>query len=254
MRRSRLPRRQVARALEAGLLVAPRRGLVADPALGPGALAALAVGGVLSCAAAAAAQGLELLEQPTQLHVTVPRDGRVAASPALLVHRRDVASSDLATTLARTAADCARCLPPRDALVVVDGVLRRGVTMQQVLDELRGRGCADARTVVRRGVGTAGSSGETVGRMVMQDAGFSVQPQVHIRGVGWVDLLVEGRLVVEIDGYAYHSSPQQFADDRRRDAALAAMGFEVLRFTWVDAVRRPDYVVRMVTAVLARSA
>jgi very-short-patch-repair endonuclease len=72
--------------------------------------------------------------------------------------------------------------------------------------------------------------------------------------VGWVDLLVEGRLVVEIDGYAYHSSPQQFADDRRRDAALAAMGSQVLRFTWVDAVRRPDYVVRMVTAVLARSA
>lgn len=40
------------------------------------------------------------------------------------------------------------------------------------------------------------------------------------------------RLAVEIDGYAFHSSKKMFEGDRRRDADLAAHGFQVIRFTW----------------------
>src|SRR4051812_23175674 len=40
------------------------------------------------------------------------------------------------------------------------------------------------------------------------------------------------RLVVEVDGYAYHGTRAAFERDRRRDADLQAAGFRVLRITW----------------------
>ena len=253
MRRAALPRRAVERAVAGGRLVVPRPGLVASPDLAPALLAAARLKGVVSCGSAASLMGRELLTPLRQVHVTVPR-ARVARQAGLVIHRREVPTDGLLTTPDRTAADCARCLPRLDALVVLDSFLREGVNRADVLAHLWGRGCGPAREVVRRADGRAESSGETVGRVVLEDAGLQVEPQVRIRGVGRVDLLVEGRLVVEVDGFAYHSDRQRFAADRRRDAALLAMGYRVLRFTWMDVVTRPDYVVAMVRAVLAVSA
>lgn len=250
MRRSRLPRRQVHRALADGLLVAPRRGIVALPDLAPAAQEALALGGVLSCGAAAASHGLTLLDTP-DLHVTVPRNLPVPRRRGVVVHRRDVHAVDGVTVLARTAADCARCLRTLEAIVVLDQVLARRVDRREILAELRGAGAGGARALVRRASPKAGSSGETSARVALEDAGLAVEEQVLIEGVGWVDLLVEGRVVVEIDGLAYHSDGYQFRLDRHRDARLTALGYRVVRFTWADAVRRPDYVVAAVLAVLA---
>ena len=41
-------------------------------------------------------------------------------------------------------------------------------------------------------------------------------------------------VVVEVDGYRYHSTPRRFVDDRRRAADLAARGLTVLSLTWND--------------------
>jgi hypothetical protein len=51
------------------------------------------------------------------------------------------------------------------------------------------------------------------------------------------------RLVVELDGYAYHRSPEAFERDRERDVALTLAGLRVVRLTW-----------RAVTTDAARSA
>jgi very-short-patch-repair endonuclease len=40
------------------------------------------------------------------------------------------------------------------------------------------------------------------------------------------------RLVVEVDGWRYHSTRQAFERDRRKDAALQVAGYRVLRVTW----------------------
>lgn len=254
MPRSRLPRRQVQRALLDGRLVRIGRGLVGLTELPEPVRVAASVGGVLSCASAAAAHGLPLLSPTATIHVTVPRGQSGIRLPEVVVHRRDAPSTEGVTTLPRTAADCARCLPELDALAVVDAVLAQGVEREQVVGELAGPGARAARAVVEMAEPGAGSSGETAARLAIRRAGMDVEVQVLIPGVGWVDLLVEGRLVVEIDGFAYHSDAKQFAADRRRDAALVAMGYRVLRFTWLDAVTRPAYVVAMTRAALAVSA
>ena len=48
------------------------------------------------------------------------------------------------------------------------------------------------------------------------------------------------RLVVEVDGEAYHSSHEAFIKDRRKDVDLRGKGYNVYRFTWVDIVKQPE--------------
>ncbi|HEY7631609.1 MAG TPA: DUF559 domain-containing protein [Thermoleophilaceae bacterium] len=52
-----------------------------------------------------------------------------------------------------------------------------------------------------------------------------------------VDMHFPGtNLIVELDSYAYHRTPAEFAADRLKDAQLKTIGYEVLRVadTWLD--------------------
>ena len=51
---------------------------------------------------------------------------------------------------------------------------------------------------------------------------------------GWeVDALFpREKVIVELDGWEFHSSRQSFEDDRERDACTLAAGFVTLRVTW----------------------
>jgi very-short-patch-repair endonuclease len=61
------------------------------------------------------------------------------------------------------------------------------------------------------------------------------------------------QVAIEVDGYASHSRYATFEDDRVRGNELELAGWTVLRFTWSQVVNRPDYVVRVLRAVLASS-
>jgi very-short-patch-repair endonuclease len=63
---------------------------------------------------------------------------------------------------------------------------------------------------------------------------------VMVRGFEVDALWERERLIVEIDGFAFHSSPTAFERDRRRDGILAAAGFRVLRVTWRQLTRETD--------------
>lgn len=49
----------------------------------------------------------------------------------------------------------------------------------------------------------------------------------------------EARVVIEVDGMAWHSTAERFQRDRSRQNALVNEGWHVLRFTWTDLVDRP---------------
>lgn len=84
--------------------------------------------------------------------------------------------------------------------------------------------------------GAAQSLGETFVRVALREAGFAVEPQGRVIGVGAVDLLVEGRLVVEVDGYSYHRDAKSFAIDRARDRLLLRRDVPVMRFPHAEVV------------------
>jgi hypothetical protein len=68
-----------------------------------------------------------------------------------------------------------------------------------------------------------------------------VAHQPHSMGGYVVDFFWRAqRFVVEIDGYAFHSSPEMFEADRERDAVLAAAGLRFIRVTWRQIVDEPE--------------
>ena len=68
-----------------------------------------------------------------------------------------------------------------------------------------------------------------------------------------VDFLYrQQRLVVEVDGYRFHSTPERFVADRRRAAQLLTMGYRVMQFSWSDIVDQPDNSMRRLRQALHR--
>jgi very-short-patch-repair endonuclease len=59
------------------------------------------------------------------------------------------------------------------------------------------------------------------------------------------------RLIVEADGFAFHSDRSAYRRDRTTMNALERLGWRVLRFSYEDVVGRPGYVVGLVRACLA---
>lgn len=58
------------------------------------------------------------------------------------------------------------------------------------------------------------------------------------------------KLVVELDGYGYHSSRRAFDSDRRRDVVLTLAGFTVVRFTRSQVLQSPDAVMTAMRRLL----
>jgi very-short-patch-repair endonuclease len=105
----------------------------------------------------------------------------------------------------------------------------------------------------------AGSQAEVVFHLIMDNAGITgweANARVWLDGkiVASVDVLFgASRLVVEIDGWGAHGSRGAFQKDRTRQNALVQAGYRVLRFTWEDLTRRPDYCVGQVRRALANA-
>jgi very-short-patch-repair endonuclease len=82
------------------------------------------------------------------------------------------------------------------------------------------------------------------------------EPETNVRICSWeVDLLWRAeRVVVEIDGYAFHSSRSSFERDRRKDAELTARGWRVIRITWRQLTREPEATVALLASAIAVAA
>jgi hypothetical protein len=179
------------------------------------------------------------------------------------LHREDRAVREgiPVTSVSRTLLDLAPVVQPRQ--------LRRAI------DEAEQLGLFDSRTVerlIRRSHGHHGlralqgalreyrgpppptrSELERRFLTVCGDAGLP-PPQVNIFVAGWeVDVAWPARrLVVELDGYAFHRSRSSFEKDRERDTALQLAGYRVLRITHRRLDQKPAHVVNAVRSLLRR--
>jgi very-short-patch-repair endonuclease len=57
------------------------------------------------------------------------------------------------------------------------------------------------------------------------------------------------KLAIEVDGYAWHSNPDQLRRDHRRRNRLHADGWHTLVFTWADVTAHPDEVAAEIRAM-----
>jgi len=163
----------------------------------------------------------------------------------------------LVTDRARTMADCLRFLPRSTAQEVLDrSQFRHGPTLAQVarLIPARGSGTAQARDLLRAADGTASAGERRLVSLLRRSGirGWQVNARLTIRGRTYVvDVLFpDHHLVIEVDGFAYHSSPADFERDRQRQNSLVNAGFTVLRFTYRQLVDHPDAVLADIAEAL----
>lgn len=201
----------------------------------------------------------------TRLNVTVPPERRVRTSRWLRVHRsrtpvevvqaRGLPTTTVARSLVDTWGDAhrARALPGFDGVAreaVLHAARERRIAVPDVLAELTHRpqlpGRAALLDLLGLVVGGAHSALEIVAvREVLAVPGLPRCAQQHRvllpDGPVFLDAAwPEVKLAVELDGAAFHGTHEARERDLRRDAALAALGWVVLRFSYLQVTRRPE--------------
>lgn len=133
---------------------------------------------------------------------------------------------------------------------MVECAVGRGdMTVPFLLERLPGKRNGKAREVLRWVDRGADSLMETLARTYFRRAGIQVQPQFYIDGVGYMDLLLDGWLLVELDG-RHHAEWKQVKKDHRRSNLSVVQGYTVLRYYYSDVVYDPEAMVAEVLAVL----
>ncbi|MBD8062737.1 DUF559 domain-containing protein [Oceanitalea stevensii] len=258
--RTTAERRAVTAAVAAGQVRDLGAGWLALADAQESVVVARRMGAAITCVSIAEFFDLPLLVTPDRPHIALPRRrGRRSIDMAVRVHGEGSWTAPLPVglplaPLADALARVLRCRPTEEAAVVLDAALRKGlVAPEAVRRTLTGRGSPAALATLERCSPRSRSVIETRARLALEDAGLIVSAGVKIDGVGEVDLVVEGRIVVECDGFAYHSGRAEYREDRRRDRALLERGYLVLRFTWEEIMQDPRVIVSAVKGLLGGS-
>lgn len=245
---------ELGRRVRDGRLFRPRRGVYALPTAPGSAVAAVRAGGRLSCLPAAGTYGL-WAGQEARLHVTVPAKAtRLAALDDRSV-RHWGTRGESREVWRVSVADClrsvVRCAPTEDAVAVLDTALSSRLVSLAGLPVLFDTEPNWTRAIVRLARPGAESGVESLARQRLERRGHHVEQQLHVRGAGRVDMRVDGRLLVELDGYAFHSDRDAFERDRHRDAELVRRGHRVLRFSARQVLQEWRQVESAIEAALA---
>lgn len=237
----RTSRRALHDLVEEGAVV-ERGGVVFAPGTDWPLIACRMLGGLLTCHSALEYYSLPELPHPGAVHVAIPSSrGRVRPLAGVVVHREPArwppGMSPPVAPPRLLVARMLRCAEEIPAVVVADAALRRGLVSRAELAAMlrsnRSGGPLGRRRLARCRE-KARSPIESIARLELEDAGHSVEVGVDVPGVGEVDMLVDDRLLVETDGYQFHSSKGDWSNDRRREQGLIAQGRLWVRLTYDD--------------------
>jgi len=274
-RRSQLLERGISRteidhALARGAVIRVRQGVYATPAVDPQVLSAARHGGEVACGVALRAHGVWVLpdEHPARtgaddrdhrptpsLHVWMGPSGRQHAHAGCRcrthheVGDRPVAFGVVDVLLALV--QYAVCGTSEGFFAAMESALRLGLVPKAGLMTLRSRVSEPMRWLVDFASDQADSGLESLLRLRLHLRGITLQSQVDIAGVGRVDFLLAGRIILEADGRENHEGSSKRHKDLLRDAAAAAQGYETLRFDYAMILFRWDLVLAAIEGRLA---
>lgn len=236
---------QLKAALASGAVSRVARGVYALPGADAHLVAIRSLPAEPACVTAAQVRGLWVLEAPLQSHIAVPHSRHY---PGFVCHR-----SAAPPTLLDTVVQSLRCLPELDGLVIAESaVVAKCVTLAELRQRLAGRNDVRERRSVNWIVPQSQSIIECMARYWLRKAGFHVESQVNIRGMGHLDLMVDGRLGIETDGAGFHMDRTSFEEDRRRWNVTTRLGIPTLVVSYALLLNRPEEFVAMVRDALNR--
>jgi very-short-patch-repair endonuclease len=251
------------RAVTAGDVVRLARGRYALAVVDRDAQTAARLGGVLCLTSAALHHGWAVKTVPDRPHLMFSRGRHLPTQErAAHIHRAELEPHEVedgVTSAETTLAHCLRRLPFDEALAIADSALRAGIS-RSVLDSIaadaRGPGSPQMRRVAECASAEAANPFESVLRAIALDVpGLDVRPQVTIREpdiTARPDLVDEAlRIVLEADSFEWHGGRAQLSADARRYDLLVVNGWLVLRFSYEHVMLHPEFVRRVLVAVVA---
>jgi very-short-patch-repair endonuclease len=241
----------------------------AGPVAGPRAremAAVLACGGVLSHRSAAVMRQLAAAPAGDPFDIAV-QAGRRVVRPGLRVHRCVLDAGDVeeidgvpVTTLPRTVFDFAGVATAREveqALAIAERTAPKLLErLQQLLHRHPARrGTRMLRELLRRGAPalTRSAAEELLLELIRSAALPEPETNVMVHGHEVDCYWRAARLVVEVDGYAWHGTRRAYVRDRQRDSVLVAAGIRVLRLSWQQLTRERDRTLVQLALATARA-
>ena len=250
-----LSRHELARAADRGEIRRLRRGVYASTKATDAAIAAARHGGALTCAGALQHHEVWTLEDDDEPHVWLGSTGRVHPHPgcSCVAHyhpgRMSLGVADVRDALIHGYF----CHGEEFFFCALESAWRKRLIGAGDRARIRAALPRSAQWLVDFARPDADSGLESLMRLRLHLQGIDdVRTQVHIDGVGRVDFVIEGRLIVEADGEDNHTGPRRHRD-LRRDAAASALGYESLRFDYVQILRAWDTVLEAILAALRRA-
>lgn len=243
-------------ALEAGELRRVREGVYATPDTGAEVITAVLHGGALGCANRLRAEGLWLIGCDERVHVSMPPTGRRRPHDGCeCVSHWTATTTDGGTApLVDALVQLLQCRGTEDFFVALESAMRKRRLSRSGVQRLRARVQAQHRHLVDFARWDADSGLESLLRLRFRRSGLDLAPQVRIPGVGRVDFVLVGLVVVEVDGVPGHAdSLISRHKDLVRDAVASAHGLETLRFDYALVVHDWPLVEAAILAAVARA-
>lgn len=218
-------------------------------------VAAASVGGRVTCLSAAALLGM-WVPAHAETHVAVPGTSSRLDPGGIRLHwstgPAPVGRNDNSDALLNVLFHVASCVTQQDALAVWESAVRTKAADIGVLKRVAWRSAA-ARALADLASSLSHSGLETRFVLGMRRAGVTVRQQVWLDGHP-VDGLIGRSLVIQLDGFAHHSSPADRRRDLEADARLVARGYVVLRFDYQHVMFGWDHVLDTVLTAIAQRA
>jgi very-short-patch-repair endonuclease len=201
---------------------------------------------------------------PETVEVTVPRNARLRRHVGTRLRRRDLAPGDIVerkglrvTALPLTVVEAAA--RRGGGAKLMDSALQRHVELPQLWRaHLRNKGrhgSPAARRLLQTASDGARSEAERLLVKLLRDNGITGWKTNYPVGGYKVDVAFpKQKVAIETDGWAFHSSQEDFQNDRERQNKIALLGWQVLRFTWLDLTEYPQRVLAEIRYAKARGA
>jgi very-short-patch-repair endonuclease len=230
----------------------PRKGVWALPDADPELLQAIIDNSLLTCASSGSRYRLWLKDRPGRLHLVSKhhRSGHFARHGRL---RFDPDEHLPIASLEDTVNHGLTCLSEVDAIAMAQSAMRHHGVPRVVLEsEMTAKYFGSARKRLAKADGLSESVPEISARLLFDSAGLKFRRQVRIDDVGRVDFLIEGWLIVEINGFQFHGSREAWRKDMSRSNIAQTQGYAVLSYPPEQIWNSPDVVLREIRAMLER--
>lgn len=248
--------REITDAVRRGHLIRVRRDRYLRTSANPEVIEAVRIGGRLSCLSLLKTLGV-FVHRCSKTHVFVePGTSRIRPGDPqhVVVHWNAVADAEAplhAASLMDAVRQSMRCQAPRAALATLDSLAHHGVLTREQIDEVLLALPSRFRALARLVDASAASGPETYVRLLLRSLGVDFETQVQLPGVGRVDFLVDGWLIIECDSREFHEGWGKQVEDRRRDIAAARLGYVTIRPLATEILRDDSTVRDMLQGVIS---